>query len=102
MFNGTQIMRRFRKRRAGPPAFSRPRGRLVALLGLLVFAGPAVCDADASVSKEYLLKAAFLYNFTKFVEWPPERFANEPSPIVIGVLGRNPFGEELEKIVQGR
>jgi hypothetical protein len=102
MFNGTQIMRRFRKRRVGPPAFLRSQRGLVALLGLLVLVGPAVSDADPSVAKEYQLKAAFLYNFTKFVEWPSQRFADETSPIVIGVLGRNPFGDELEKIVQGR
>src|SRR5258708_3925515 len=104
MFNGPQIMRRSRKRRAGSPAFHRSRRGLAALLGLLVFAGPAVCNADASVSKEYLLKAAFLYNFTKFVEWPPKRFANETSPIVIGVLGWNwnPFSDELINLVSGK
>jgi len=58
--------------------------------------------ADESVSKEYQLKAAFLYNFTKFVEWPSQSFANTDSPIVIGVLRGNPFGGELEKAVSGR
>ena len=57
---------------------------------------------SAEVSKEHQVKAAFLYNFTKFVEWPAGRFADETSPIVIGVLGRNPFESELEKIVQDR
>ncbi|MEO7100293.1 MAG: YfiR family protein [Luteolibacter sp.] len=58
--------------------------------------------ADDSVSKEYQLKAAFLYNFTKFVEWPAVSFANADSPIVIGIFRSNPFGGELEKIVSGR
>lgn len=58
--------------------------------------------ADVAVSKEYRLKAAFLYNFTKFIEWPAARFADETSPVVIGVLGNNPFGDELEKVVKGR
>lgn len=62
--------------------------------------GPLPLRAD--VSKEYQLKAAFLYNFAKFVEWPAERFANETSPIVIGVVGRNPFEAELANIVKGR
>lgn len=56
-----------------------------------------------TVSKEYQLKAAFLYNFTKFVaEWPTNRFATKEAPITIGVLGKNPFGEELNKAIQGR
>jgi len=56
----------------------------------------------AEVAKEYQLKAAFLFNFTKFVEWPAARFADETSPVVIGVFGRNPFDEELANIVKGR
>jgi hypothetical protein len=56
----------------------------------------------AEISKEYQLKAAFLYSFTKFVEWPAARFEDKTSPIVIGVLGQSPFGDELEKIVKGR
>ncbi len=56
----------------------------------------------AQISKEYQLKAAFLFNFTKFVEWPAARFAGAESPIVIAVVGRNPFGDELEKIVRDR
>lgn len=54
------------------------------------------------MSREYQIKAAFLYNFIKFVEWPGASFADAKSPIVIGVLGSNPFGEELEKIVRDR
>lgn len=56
----------------------------------------------AEVSKEYQIKAAFLYNFTKFVEWPAARFKDANTPIVIGVLGSNPFGDELENIVRDR
>jgi hypothetical protein len=67
-----------------------------ALLGL------AALPLRAEVSKENQLKAAFLYNFTKFVEWPARRFADENSPIVIGLLGRNPFEGELATIVHGR
>ena len=71
------------------------------LLGAFILAA-AVSGAESTVSKEYQLKAAFLYNFTKFVEWPVTRFADAASPIVIGVLGRSPFDDELEKITQGR
>jgi hypothetical protein len=51
---------------------------------------------------EYEVKAAYLYNFAKFVEWPPQAFADNESPIVIGVLGENPFGDILEATVQSQ
>ena len=60
------------------------------------------CGARAEISKEYQLKAAFLYNFAKFVEWPQQRFTSDNEPLVIGVFGKNPFGTELENIVRGR
>lgn len=74
----------------------------VVLLGLLLFARPALAADETTVSKEYQLKAAFLYNFTKFVEWPPQHFRDARQPITIGVLGHDPFGGELEKVVEGR
>jgi hypothetical protein len=58
--------------------------------------------AEPPAASEYALKAAFLYNFVKFVEWPESRFADGRSPLVIGVLGTDPFGAELEKVVRGR
>jgi hypothetical protein len=51
---------------------------------------------------EYQLKAAFLFNFAKFVEWPEEAFSEPKAPIIIGVLGENPFGEQLEQTVRGK
>ncbi len=84
-----------------PSFFRRPRLTFLVWLGWLVLVQPAAA-ADAAVSKEYELKAAFLYNFTKFIEWPAARFANDASPVVIGVLGKNPFGDELESVVKGR
>jgi len=51
---------------------------------------------------EYDLKAAFLFNFAKFVEWPPEVFAETNSPIVIGILGKDVFGDTLGKIINDR
>lgn len=48
------------------------------------------------------MKAAFLFNFTKFVEWPEASFADAGHPIVIAVLGRNPFGDDLAKLVKDR
>lgn len=55
-----------------------------------------------SVSKEYQLKAAFLYNFTKFVTWPSKKFEESNNKLIIGIIGHNPFGNELAEITQGR
>src|SRR5256885_17263846 len=57
---------------------------------------------DASESSEYLIKAGFIYNFAKFVEWPSAAFAQPDSPIVIGVLGTDPFGNVLDRLVQDK
>lgn len=51
---------------------------------------------------EYQVKAAFLYNFAKFVEWPPGVFKTAKDPILICVLGHNPFGNALEEAIRGK
>lgn len=57
-------------------------------------------------SVEYRIKAAYLYQFTKFTQWPDYRFSYQDSPIKICVLGRSPFGKALNsfssKSSQGR
>jgi hypothetical protein len=57
--------------------------------------------APIPVPAEYEVKAAFLFNFTQFVEWPPASFASDQAPLMIGILGENPFGSYLEEIVAG-
>jgi hypothetical protein len=52
--------------------------------------------------EEYQVKAAFLFNFAKFVEWPAQAFKNANEPIEICVLGPNPFGSSLDQAVQGK
>lgn len=44
---------------------------------------------------EYELKAGFLFNFAKFVDWPADSFAEPKSPFVIGIIGQNPFDDAL-------
>jgi len=61
----------------------------------------AARQPDASVD-EYKVKAAFLFNFAKFVQWPPTAFQNATEPISICVLGENPFGRSLDETVAGR
>jgi hypothetical protein len=50
---------------------------------------------------EYQVKAAFLLNFTKFVEWPASAFDAPESPLAICILGEDPFGSTLDQIVEG-
>jgi hypothetical protein len=52
-------------------------------------------------TEEYQLKAVFLFNFAQFVEWPAEVFQQPDSPIVIGILGKDPFGVFLQETVEG-
>lgn len=58
-----------------------------------------VAQATAAPPTEQQVKAVFLYNFAQFVEWPATAFANESAPFVIGVLGADPFGSDLDAIV---
>jgi hypothetical protein len=57
--------------------------------------------ARPAVAGEYDLKAAFLFNFAQFVEWPSDAYAAATAPIVIGVLGEDPFGASLDVLVGG-
>ena len=74
---------------------------LAYLTGLLLFAASAAPASAQNVSKEYQLRAVFLFRFTQFVDWPTNAFATRESPIVIGVLGEDPFGEALRLAVKG-
>ena len=58
--------------------------------------------AQSARAPEYEVKAAFLYNFAKFVEWPANAFAHSSAPLHICVLGRDPFGDSLSSMVQGK
>jgi uncharacterized protein DUF4154 len=74
---------------------------IVSLLAgvLVIFGDPARAAADQPL--EYQVKAAFLLNFTKFVEWPAPAFADEHAPLTICILGEDPFGTTLDDMVKG-
>ena len=48
------------------------------------------------------VKAAYIYNFTKYVRWPEGAFSEADSPLVIGVYGDDPFDAVLDKTMQGK
>src|SRR5713101_3498199 len=60
---------------------------------------PAQADTQAD---EYRVKAAFLYKFGSYIEWPSESFARADSPVAIGVIGADALADELAQIVSGR
>ncbi|MES1241291.1 MAG: YfiR family protein [Acidobacteriota bacterium] len=76
--------------------------RSLVLLALLLLALPVAAQEGSSPGPlEYELKAAFLFNFVKFVEWPADAFAGAKSPLTICVYGADPFGASLDGAVRG-
>jgi YfiR/HmsC-like len=71
-------------------------------IGVCVLALAMTAAAQSPRAPEYQVKAAFLYNFAKFVEWPSRSFAGPSTPFRICVLGHDPFGDALTSIVQGK
>jgi hypothetical protein len=62
----------------------------------------AACLAQAQGASEATVKAAFLYKFAGYVEWPAAAMPQPDTPIVIGVMGADEVSAELEKIIVGR
>ncbi len=58
--------------------------------------------ANAQPIDEYQVKAAFLYNFARYIDWPAVTFRSDKDPVRICVLGRDPFGSGLPETVKGR
>ena len=87
-----------------PSRFAQLR-RSALLLGYLLAAalpGRWLAQAQESRPPDYRVKAAFIYNFGKFVEWPDAAFASTNAPLVIGVMGGDPFHGDCEHIVANK
>ena len=81
----------------------RVRGRMIAvvLVAIILFSPLPRAVAQATPPPgEYELKAAFLFNFAKFIDWPRSSFASLQSPFSICVLGEDPFGRALDDNLQ--
>lgn len=88
-----------RARAADLGALARGVSLLLAFfLATFAFRAGAVAAPPAP---EYQLKAVFLYNFAQFVNWPPEAFERTDAPLVIGIVGDDPFGSFLDDLVRG-
>jgi hypothetical protein len=74
-----------------------------ALIFALLVAGPAPCAAaDSARVIQERVKAAFLYKFASYVEWPGDVFAHQDAPIVIGVVRAGQVSKELQQAIGGR
>lgn len=86
-------------RRAARPGGPSPV-RIWLVLAALLLTMPTA-SAQRNVASEYQLKAVFLFNFAQFVDWPPRALPPGDSPLVIGVLGDDPFQGALDNTVRG-
>ncbi len=91
-------------RRAKIAARCRAAARAVWVLGVALAASSARAQPDEAleINREYAIKAAYLYNFGRYVEWPAESFKDGQAPFVIGILGPDPFGALLDEIASGK
>jgi len=80
---------------AGTGRISRSLAVVLVLFGCLL-AAEVHPSAQSGQYKEYEVKAAFIYNFLKFVDWPEEKMANSDKQIIIGIIGESPFGSATD------
>jgi hypothetical protein len=71
----------------------------LACAAALVAVGRTPASAN---TKEYEVKAAFLFNFAQYVDWPGSAFSSDSAPIVIGIVGKDSFGSIIDQTVKGK
>ena len=74
---------------------------LAAAVGLMLTASSGWGGERDDAAREYVVKAAFIRQFTRYVDWPEGTFKGPADQIVLGVLGENPFGTALDQIAAG-
>lgn len=72
------------------------RGGMAAFL--IAAFSPFCLAADLPALSAYQVKAAFIYNFAKFVEWPPQSFPASDSPLILGVVGDDPMSKDVNAL----
>lgn len=78
------------------------RRRLLVLAAFFLGFGPSLSVSHAAGPSEYEVKAALIYKFALFIEWPADAFADHKSPFIVATVGDDPFGGALEQAVQGK
>jgi hypothetical protein len=86
----------------GMTAWTRARRALAGAMAVIVSLAVPVAAENTPGPPEYLIKAAYLYNFAMFVEWPGDAFASPDAPLVIGIVGRDPFGSAIDHAVENK
>jgi hypothetical protein len=80
----------------------RRAGLLITIILATLSLGRDVCAQKPTESSEYEIKAGYIYNFPKYVEWPAAARGSVDAPIIIGVLGDDSFADALSDIVAGK
>jgi len=78
------------------------RGVLLLMAEMVWVLSATPASAQTARAPEYSLKAAYLFNFTQFIEWPSNCFVSAEAPIIIGVLGEDPFGGALDQAIRDK
>jgi len=81
---------------------SRTAPAVLAALSIALAPGAATAADESDESLEYAVKAAFLYRFGSFVEWPAAVFVSPTSPFRLCIVGEDPFGSTLDQAVSGQ
>jgi hypothetical protein len=82
------------------PAARISRISLLLFVALALGTVPQVGESAAAPSEDQV-EAVFVFNFSRFVTWPPQEFSGPNDPFVIGILGADPFGAHLDEVVRG-
>src|SRR2546430_17912 len=75
--------------------------RRIAAAALWIALALAPVPVASASPNEYAIKSVFLYNFCHFIEWPDSAFASPKEPLIIGIVGEDPFGSLLQEAVEG-
>ena len=73
----------------------------ISACALLLSGGASPARADGGPEREHRVKAVFLFNFAQFLDWPDSAFAGPRDPLVVGILGEDPFESFLDEVVKG-
>ncbi len=71
--------------------------RWAVLAAVVLFTAEDAC----ATTPEFQVKAAYLFNFARYVEWPPDAFRAPNAPLIIAIVGDDPFGSTLDDLVRG-
>jgi hypothetical protein len=58
-------------------------------------------QAQAQAANEYQVKAAFIFNFAKFIDWPADAFSDGGAPLYLCIVGNDPFGSSIDRLING-